>query len=220
MSPSQLKSYTPVYTYPNEKTPIFEGERINNKIVRKVDEDYVRSSKAWWPCFFPTVIGLLSAGDEQEKNVMTISCITVMNRLPFMLGMPLYCEEDPEKGLKPRYTLSLIEKTGEFIINIPYINPKLIQAIEICGSYSGREGIDKFKEAKLTSVKGTYVNSPLIKDCVMNFECTLHSITRLGSHSWLTGKVAGMHVDEKLADGTAKIVWRSIPELELTGEGK
>lgn len=68
-----------------------------------------------------------------------------------------------------RYTYGLLEKSGEYTVNIPLKND-LSKAIGICGSKSGRD-TDKFTEAGLTPVKAKIVTAPIIAECGLHYEC-------------------------------------------------
>jgi flavin reductase (DIM6/NTAB) family NADH-FMN oxidoreductase RutF len=67
-----------------------------------------------------------------------------------------------------RYTYKLIEETGEFTVNI--VPPKLKEVVQYCGTVSGRDH-DKFKEKKLTAIPSKKVKPPIIKECILHFEC-------------------------------------------------
>lgn len=68
-----------------------------------------------------------------------------------------------------RATYSLIEKSNEFTVSVPISNP-LLKEIQICGSKSLRE-LDKFKECNLTKVKARKINTPIIGECDLHYEC-------------------------------------------------
>ena len=61
-----------------------------------------------------------------------------------------------------RFTRSLIEKNGEFTVNIP-VDDSAKKILTFCGSKSGRD-VDKAKELGLTSVPG-------IKELPLTLEC-------------------------------------------------
>jgi flavin reductase (DIM6/NTAB) family NADH-FMN oxidoreductase RutF len=67
-----------------------------------------------------------------------------------------------------RYTYKLIEETGEFTVNI--VPPKLKEVVQYCGTVSGRDH-DKFKEKQLTAIPSKKVKTPIIKECILHFEC-------------------------------------------------
>jgi len=67
-----------------------------------------------------------------------------------------------------RYTYGRIEATGDFTVGVPTAEMKDI--VNYCGSKSGRE-VDKFKEKGLTAADATAVKTPIIKECIINYEC-------------------------------------------------
>lgn len=67
-----------------------------------------------------------------------------------------------------RSTHEFIEDNGEFTVNVP--GEGLTEAVSYCGEVSGRKH-DKFKECKLTVVKGENVMVPVIKECKIHYEC-------------------------------------------------
>ena len=69
---------------------------------------------------------------------------------------------------KSRYTHGCIEKTGDFTLNV--LPRKLADLATFCGTVSGRDH-DKFAEANLTAVRSLKVKSPIIKECLLHYEC-------------------------------------------------
>jgi flavin reductase (DIM6/NTAB) family NADH-FMN oxidoreductase RutF len=69
-----------------------------------------------------------------------------------------------------RYTYTLIEETGEFSIGI--VPPGLKKVVQYCGQVSGRDH-DKFKEKGLIVIPATHIKTPLIKECVIQYECKI-----------------------------------------------
>jgi flavin reductase (DIM6/NTAB) family NADH-FMN oxidoreductase RutF len=71
-----------------------------------------------------------------------------------------------------RYTYSRLEQVSDFTVNVP--PRELSAAVGRCGSSSGRDH-DKFQEAQLTPIPSREVRPPIIKECVVHYECrTLH----------------------------------------------
>jgi flavin reductase (DIM6/NTAB) family NADH-FMN oxidoreductase RutF len=67
-----------------------------------------------------------------------------------------------------RFTYGLIEGTPDFTVNVP---PATLQeTVAFCGMASGRQH-DKFKEKGLTPVASRRVKSPIIRECVIHYEC-------------------------------------------------
>ena len=68
-----------------------------------------------------------------------------------------------------RYTYNMLENTDEFTISIP-LNKNLTKQLGYCGSKSGRDS-DKIKDCNLNLVPGRVVNTPVLSDCNMHYEC-------------------------------------------------
>ncbi len=68
-----------------------------------------------------------------------------------------------------RTTYDLIENNDEFTVSIP-IERNMKDAIKVCGTKSLRD-IDKFKACGLTPVKGRVVDTPIIGECELHYEC-------------------------------------------------
>lgn len=68
-----------------------------------------------------------------------------------------------------RHTYRLIDKSGEFTVSIPADN-KLNDALEFCGSKSGRD-CNKFDSCRLTPVDAATVSVPVIGECGIHYEC-------------------------------------------------
>jgi flavin reductase (DIM6/NTAB) family NADH-FMN oxidoreductase RutF len=93
----------------------------------------------------------------------------------------------------------------------------MTKRILICGSLSGRSGIDKIARAGFTPLPSRHLAPPILKECPLNLECRIHSQELLGSHYWTIGRVEAVHLDDRLADGSDQLIWRSLPELVRGG---
>jgi len=72
---------------------------------------------------------------------------------------------------KSRYTHELIENCDNFTISIP-LSKKLKNALMVCGSKSGRD-FNKFKECNLTLENSKKVDTPIIGECELHYECKI-----------------------------------------------
>lgn len=68
-----------------------------------------------------------------------------------------------------RATYDLIEASEEFTVSIP-ISKSMIDEISICGTKSLRE-MDKFKECNFTPIKGRKIDTPIIAEADLHYEC-------------------------------------------------
>jgi flavin reductase (DIM6/NTAB) family NADH-FMN oxidoreductase RutF len=103
---------------------------------------------------------LVSCGEKGLPNAMAIGwgTIGIIWRKPIFVVL-----------VRPsRYTYRLMEETGEFTVNI--VPPKLKEVVQYCGSVSGRDH-NKFKEKGLTAIPSKKIKTPMIKECILHFEC-------------------------------------------------
>ena len=68
-----------------------------------------------------------------------------------------------------RYTFGLIEEAGQFTVSLPASN-ELKKELAIAGTKSGRD-VDKFAACGLTAQPAKEIESPVIKECSLFFEC-------------------------------------------------
>lgn len=68
-----------------------------------------------------------------------------------------------------RATYELIEHSNEFTVSVP-IDKKMKREIAICGTKSLRE-MEKFKECNFTPIKGRKIDTPIIAEAELHFEC-------------------------------------------------
>ncbi|MGV8983709.1 flavin reductase family protein [Clostridium sp.] len=72
---------------------------------------------------------------------------------------------------KSRYTYDFMENSDNFTVSIP-LSKNLKSALAVCGSRSGRD-IDKFKECNLTLEESKNVDTPIISECELHYECKI-----------------------------------------------
>jgi flavin reductase (DIM6/NTAB) family NADH-FMN oxidoreductase RutF len=103
---------------------------------------------------------LVSQGKQGPPNAMAIG----WGQIGIVWGKPIFTVL-----VRPsRYTYKLIEATGGFTINI--VPPQLKELAQYCGTMSGRDH-DKFREKGLTALPSSKVKTPMIKECILHYEC-------------------------------------------------
>ena len=70
-----------------------------------------------------------------------------------------------------RYTYELMENAVDFSVNIPLAG-ELKKDLAVAGTKSGRD-IDKFQECKLTAKHAKLIESPIIDECGLVYECKI-----------------------------------------------
>lgn len=136
---------------------------------------------------YPVPIVLITTGGE-NPNVMTCNRIVSCSAEPPRLAI----------AIRPsRYTHTLIQECGEFVVNIPA--PGQARLSDYLGVVTGREE-DKISIVGLTLAPAVHVRSPLLDDCPVNIECSLEQSLTLDSHTLFIGLVQAVHADEMLLD--------------------
>lgn len=136
----------------------------------------------------PVPAVMVSCGDENEKNIITIAWTGIVNTNPPMTYVSVR---------KERHSHDIIKRTGEFVINLT--TEELAFATDYCGVRSGRD-VDKFKEQNLTATESKVVSCPSIGESPVNIECKVTEIKELGSHDMFLAEIVSVSVDESLMD--------------------
>lgn len=105
----------------------------------------------------------LTVKSNSEVNTMTIG----WGNIGVIWSMPIFTVAVRYS----RHTYNLIENTDEFTVSIP-IKANMKKELAFCGTKSGRD-VDKFKECNLNLKDGVNVNTPIIKDCELHYECKI-----------------------------------------------
>ncbi len=70
-----------------------------------------------------------------------------------------------------RYTYSCLQSSESFTVNVPGLNT-LKEELLFCGTKSGSD-IDKVAACGLTLAASEEVNTPIIEECVLHYECRI-----------------------------------------------
>ena len=100
-----------------------------------------------------------------------------------------------------RYSYHMIEKSGEFVVNLT--TEALVRATDYCGVRSGRD-VDKFKEMHLTPQPSREVSAPGIAESPVNIECRVREIKPFGSHNMIIADVVAVTIDDEYMDEKGK----------------
>ena len=135
------------------------------------------------PVLAPVPSVMVSCGNAQKSNIITIAWTGIINSDPPMTYISVK---------KTRYSHDIIEENGEFVINL--VNADLAQKMDFCGVRSGRD-IDKFEKLGLTREYGCKVDAPMIAESPVNLECRVKDIVRLPSHDMFMAEIVAVHID-------------------------
>lgn len=141
----------------------------------------------------PVPAVMVSCGDDTVNNIITIAWTGIINSDPPITYVSVR---------KSRYSHDIIERTGEFVINLT--TEKLAFAADYCGVRSGRD-VDKFKEMKLTAAKSREVGCPSIEESPVNIECRVIEMKEYPTHDMLIAEIVSVSVDDSLMDEKGKL---------------
>ncbi len=140
------------------------------------------------PLTAPLPAVMVSCGDMEESNIITVAWTGIINSHPPMTYVSIR---------KERYSHDMIAEHGEFVINLTTAD--LTRAMDYCGVKSGRE-VDKFSQLGLTREPADVVSAPMIGESPVSIECKVTEIREFGSHDMFIAEIAAVHIDEKYVD--------------------
>ncbi len=132
----------------------------------------------------PGPVVLITTHDGKRSNVMTISWTMVVDFTPvFALTTGPW-----------NHSFAALRKTKECVIAIPTVD--LLDKVVGVGTCSGTD-TDKFAKFKLTPLKASKVQAPLIQECLANIECKVIDYNRKHSVVFLQGVAAWVDTARK-----------------------
>ncbi len=162
----------------------------------------MKLKKSPWAALFPCPVALTSCIDTNGKpNIITLAWVGIA------------CSDPPTISLaiRPhRFSYGLIDKTREFVVNIP--TKEILKDTDYCGIVSGKD-LDKFSETGLTQEPAEIVKPPLIKECPVNIECIVKNKIPLGVHDLFLGEVVRVHVNEEILDDNGRIDFTKVSPI-------
>jgi flavin reductase (DIM6/NTAB) family NADH-FMN oxidoreductase RutF len=135
----------------------------------------------------PCSVVIISAEAESKRGAMT--------------GTAMYVSQSPPlvavSVSKTFATYRLIEKSGDFVINI--VTDKQLQLAKKVGGVHGLD-LDKFAQFDIPFEPATKVHSPVISGCFATFECQIKSRLQEGqvNHTIYIAEVVAFAVDDLL----------------------
>jgi flavin reductase (DIM6/NTAB) family NADH-FMN oxidoreductase RutF len=134
----------------------------------------------------PRPVVLVSCVDPNtgKPNIITVAWSLPLSVNPPLVGISI--------ALK-RYSHELIQKSGEFVVNIPTM--EILEKVAGCGSVSGKN-VDKFSRFGLTPKQARVIKAPAIEECVAYLECKLIDAVKTGDHTFFVGEVVAAYAEE------------------------
>lgn len=153
----------------------------------------------WRPSnmLYPIPAVMISCADEDGRsNVMTAAWAGTICSDPVMVSVSIR---------KERYSHAIIERTGEFVINLT--TRKLAKVTDYVGVRSGKD-IDKFAlegDLHITKQESKMIKAPGILESPVCLECKVKEILRLGTHDMFIAEVVSTDVDDRYLDENGRL---------------
>jgi len=140
----------------------------------------------------PAVLVSCGGNYKWQKNLITIAWTGSICSDPPMLSISIRPE---------RHSYEIIKDTREFVVNVT--TEKHAKAVDWCGMVSGRD-VNKFERTKLTPMDALKVNCPVVLECLINIECKVQKIIKLGTHNMFLAEVIAVQVSSEFIDNKGK----------------
>ena len=136
--------------------------------------------------------------------VSTVSPDGIYNLAPFSfftaasVNPPVVCFCPLRNGQgRPKDTLSNIERTGEFVVNI--VSEEFVEQMNMTSAELPPE-VDEFRLSGLTPVPSDLVKAPRVQESHVSMECRLFRIFEISDKpsggSIVAGEIVRLHVDD------------------------
>ena len=145
-----------------------------------------------------------TVSQEGVRNLAPFSFFTVASRQPPTLCISVGPPPETDGGERAtKDTLSNIEETEEFVINI--VSLALSNTMHESSKNHPPEA-DEFEKAGLTPAPCQVVKAPRVEEAGVSMECLLDRILPLGSDHLVIGRMVRFHVrDELYEDGRVNV---------------
>ncbi len=158
-----------------------------DKVGRSLSVEKIRTDRPG-PLLCPVPAVMVICGDMTDSNIITIAWTGIVNSDPPMTYISVR---------KSRFSHSIIQSSGEFVINI--VTEELARAADFCGVRSGAD-MDKFQKTGLTKAPADEVHAPMIAESPVNLECRVAEVIELPSHDMFLAEIVAVHISRDLAD--------------------
>ena len=158
---------------------------------------------------------LIGANVGGRPNFLTAAWSGVACAEPLLLSVPIRHSRYTMKGIDENKTLSFCLPPAD-----------LVKETDYCGIVSGSK-VDKVKDCGFNVFYGKVGTAPMIEQCPVNIECSVHERLDLGSHILIIAKVEEVYAAEScMKDGKPDVdkmnafIYTTTPAKEYRSIGK
>lgn len=138
--------------------------------------------------FYPYTVAIVGAQAAKEINFMACAWHTALSFDPPLFGVLIS---------KKRFTHQIISNAREFTVN--FISEAQVKLSAQMGRKSGFE-MEKVKEFEVKLAPSKIIQSPIIQEAYVSFECKLADVRAYGDHDLFVGEVLAIHQEQKSFD--------------------
>lgn len=136
--------------------------------------------------FYPYTVAIVGAQSDRLINYMACAWHTALSFDPPLFGILVS---------KKRLTHQLISEAREFTVN--FLSAQKVKLAAQMGRKSGHD-LDKIKEFEVKLSPSKIINSPVIEEAYVSFECRVADIRAYGDHDLFVGEVLALHQEENV----------------------
>ena len=166
--------------------------------------------KFWDKLFAPSsALAMITTVDAQGRpNIASYgTCTRVHHR-------PVYIAFTTTRG---KDTAANIEATGEFTVNLPKWEDRILEKVRVCG-LPFAPGVSEFEKAGLTALPSKLVKPPRILECPRHFECQVEWTKEWAEgRVMVCGKVVAASVDSDCIDKDGFVIWDKVLSAHYCG---
>jgi len=155
--------------------------------------------------FYPYSVAVVGAQAQKKINYMACAWHTALSFHPPLFGVLIS---------KKRLTHKVISEAREFTVN--FISADRVKLSAQMGRKSGHE-MDKVKEFQVRLSPSKIIQSSILEEAYVCFECKLTDIKAYGDHDLFVGEVLAIHEEEKSFNAEGVLDTRKIQPLLYLG---
>ena len=135
--------------------------------------------------YFVTGVSLITSTGSLGQNIMAAEWTIQISYKPLLLAVFIH---------ESAVTFRNIKESKEFGVNVA--SDDQASLVNIAGGYSRTE-VDKLKmKNSFNFIRSRHINAPMIAGCIVNAECKLLTVKKLGDHTMFVGRVVGIKHDK------------------------
>lgn len=141
--------------------------------------------------FLPMPVTIIGTTIDDRPNFMTAGWVARVNAEPARIGVSIS---------RDHATADAIIKNGSFSVCVP--GHDILSRVDQCGVISGR---DFDKSALFSHFYGVLKDVPMIVECPVCMECSLHETLSGESNYFFIGNIEAVHADPKCLSGESTL---------------